>query len=305
MRKAISGIFVLFAFIIGVQDRALCSDVPGLFPSWSAENLIVNRPVNIQGLTGLLFTNSAYTQPAGSVTLGISGLGERNSDLNYSLAQGTASLTVGITSRIEAGVRGKMFGLKTGGFTDEVTERTKGMGDTDVLLKWRVSSQGAVVPALALGVGWTFPNGNDEKGLSEVKRESVKLMLMATGENRVLTNSFFVGIYLEAQAIYNDELHDNRENLNKDRYGAANAGILFPLTHENNLQFLFEYTAVFNRDLVFLNDGNYTGLVPGLRFVTDDFNFTLGFQRIKREDASDPSGHRRSSRFAGTIGYRF
>ncbi len=303
MRKAISGILVLIVFIIGFQDQAF-SDGSGLLPRWSADGLIVNRPVNMQGLTGLLFTNSAYTQPAGSITFGLSGLGERNSDLNYSLAQGTASITIGLANRLEAAVRGKMFGLKIGGFTDQVTERTAGQGDTDVLLKWRFSSQTDIIPALAFGLSWTFPSGVAEKDFSEVKNESIKLMLIATGENRVLTHGF-VGIYLEAQAVYNDELHDNRESPYKDRYGVVNAGILFPLTDEHNLQFLLEYNRVYNRDRVFLYDGNYNGVVPGLRFVTDDFNVTLGFQRIKREDDSDPSGYRRSNRFAGTIGYRF
>lgn len=305
MRKAISGILVLFAFIIGIQDQAF-ADGSGLLPRWSADGLIVNRPVNMQGLTGLLFTNSAYTQPAGSVTFGLSGLGERNSDLNYTLAQGTGSITVGLTNRLEAAVRGKTIGLKIGGFTGDVPERTTGQGDTDVLLKWRFSSQGEIVPAFALGLSWTFPTGDTEKGFSEIDYERIKLMLIATGENRVLTHDF-VGVYIEAQAVYDDELHrkDHLDSPYKDRYGVVNAGILFPLTSEHNLQFLFEYTKVFNKDLVFLYDGNYTGVVPGLRFVTDDFNFTVGVQQIKREDDSDPSGHTRSYRFAGTIGYRF
>ncbi len=299
VRKAIFGLFVLFAFITGIQEQAFSESDTGYYPRYSAEGFIINRPVNIQGLTGLLFTNSAYTQPAGSVTLGLSGLAENSSEPNYTAAQGTASITYGLTDRVEAAVRGKMLGKNFG----SSETRETGAGDTDLLLKWNVSSQGETMPALAFGFGWTIPTGDEHKGFTEAKYESIKIMAIASGENRVL-DSGFLGIYMEAQAVFNDQLHKDGRSPYKEKYGVVNAGILFPLSDDNNLQFLFEYTSVLKRDLMMMYDKDYKGIVPGLRYVTDNFNLTLGWQILTRED-SRPKTDKNAGRLAGTISYRF
>jgi hypothetical protein len=253
----------------------------------------------MQGLTGLLFTNSAYTQPAGSVTIGFSGLGENSDAPDYSFGQAAASITVGLSDRIEAAVRGKRLGRNFG----SSVEKEMGAGDTDLLLKWRLSSQGESLPALALGFGWTFPTGDNDEGFAEIKYESIKVMAIAAGENRVLDDGF-IGIYLEAQAVFNDQLHQDDHTPYKDKYGVVNAGILFPLTDDNNLQFLLEYTQVTKRDRIILYDQNYTGIVPGLRFVTDNFSLTLGWQGITRKDPVQQAD-KKIGRVAGAINYRF
>src|SRR6266545_3618553 len=58
---------------------------------------VVNRPVNIQGLTGLIITNSAYTQPQGSMVIGLSAMAENSTAPNFSIIQGMATITGGIT----------------------------------------------------------------------------------------------------------------------------------------------------------------------------------------------------------------
>ncbi len=304
MKKAILSVLALFAFLAGTHVQAFSGFGYGYYPRWAADEYIINRPVNIQGLTGLLFTNSAYTQPAGSVTIGFGGIGEKRSDPDYSVGQGTASITVGLTDSVEAGVRGKIYATKLESTTSNETSREKGVGDTDLLLKWKVSSQGEVMPAIALGAGWTFPTGHLEKGFGEVKRESIKLMVMLTGENRILDEGF-LGIYAEGQAVFNEELHKDYESPYKERYGVVNAGLLFPLSTENNLQFLLEYTRVSSREHAILYDRNYTGVTPGLRFVTENFNLTLGLQRVKRETEPGSEPQRKRNRLAGTINYRF
>ncbi len=297
MRKAILG-FLVFAFILGVHTPAFSRESYGALPKYAADDQIINRPVNMQGLTGLLFTNSAYTQPAGSVTFGISGLGENSDIPDYSVAQGAATITIGLTDRVEAGVRGKMFGTNFGSSTGPET----GTGDTDLLLKWNFSAQGENMPALAFGFGWTFPTGDPEMGFTEIKYESIKLMVIAAGENKVL-NDGFLGIYMEAQAVFNDQLHKDGDSPYKEKYGVVNAGILFPLSDDNHLQLLFEYTSVLKRDYALLYDRNYRGVVPSLRYVTENFNLTLGLQRISRADAGP--GANEANRFAGTMSYRF
>ena len=299
VRKAILGFFVFFAFIAGAQEQAFSRDSYRDYRSYSADGVIVNRPVNMQGLTGLLFTNSAYTQPAGSFTFGLAGLGENSEEPNYSIAQATASITIGLSDQVEAAVRGKMIGTNLG---SSATVET-GMGDADLQLKWRFSSQGETLPASAFGFGWTIPTGDSDKGFSEVKYESIKIMVIAAGENRVLDDGF-LGIYMEAQAVFNDQLHKDADSSYKEMYGVINAGILFPLSDDNRMQFLLEYTRVVNRDIQMLYDKNYTGFAPGLRYVTDNFNITLGMQQITREDSA-PGADPKATRIAGAMSYRF
>jgi hypothetical protein len=299
VKNAIVVFFVFFAFITGAQEQAFSRDSYEYYPRYAADDQIINRPVNMQGLTGLLFTNSAYTQPAGSVTFGLAGLAEDSSEPEYSVAQATASLTIGLSDRVEAAVRGKMFGRNFG----SSAVRETGMGDTDLLLKWRFSSQGENLPALAFGFGWTFPTGEDDKGFTEAKYESVRIMVMAAGENRVLDDGF-IGIYMEAQAVFNDQLHKDSDSPYKDKYGVVNAGILFPLSDDNHLQLMLEYTRVLKKEFQMLYDRNYTGIVPGLRYVTENFSLTLGLQKISRDD-SGPAADEKANRIAGAVNYRF
>ncbi len=296
----ISVVLVFFTIVIGAGGTAFCADGFGSYDRSSDDGdhdlVVINRPVNVFGLTGLLFTNSAYTQPAGRVALGLSAVGENSDTPNFSVVQGGASLTIGITDRLEVGVRGTMVGTNLG--SSSTTEI--GTGDTDVLVKWRFKSQGDTLPALALGLGWTFPTGDEKKGFSEIKYEGIKVMALATSEKRILDDSF-IGVYLEAQAVLNDQLHQDTKTSFKDQYGVVNAGLLFPISDDNDLQFIFEYNRVFKKDVTTLYERDYSALTPGLRFVTERFNLSIGLQLMNKNEA----GVKNDYRLAGTMSYSF
>ncbi len=300
MKRMISVILVFFTIVIGSGGTAFCADGFGSYDRSSDDGdhelVVINRPVNVFGLTGLLFTNSAYTQPAGRVALGISAVGENSDTPNFSIVQGGASLTIGITDRLEVGVRGTMVGTNLG--SSSTTEI--GTGDTDVLVKWRFKSQGDTLPALALGLGWTFPTGDEKKGFTEIKYEGIKVMALATSEKRILDDSF-IGVYLEAQAVLNDQLHQDTKTSFKDQYGVINAGLLFPISDDNDLQFIFEYNRVFKKDITTLYERDYSALTPGLRFVTERFNLSIGLQLLNKNE----TGVKNDYRLAGTMSYAF
>lgn len=69
--------------------------------------VVINRPPGIQGLTGLLVTNSAFTQPSGKLALGISIMAEDSETPDYSVMQMPLTLTFGISRDIEIGLKGK------------------------------------------------------------------------------------------------------------------------------------------------------------------------------------------------------
>ncbi len=266
------------------------------------EVVVINRPVNIQGLTGLLFTNSAYTQPAGNVTFGLSVLAEDSSVPNFSIVQGGATMTVGLADTLEIGVKGKMIDKNLGSSTTEEV----GAGDTDLLIKWRFLSQGEFMPALAVGLAWKFPTADVTKGLSEVKYEGVTLMAIATSEKRV--EDTVIGLYLEAQAVFNDQYHGQPRNTTADtsymeKYGVVNAGLLVPISDDDHLQLMVEYNRVFKKDIETLYERNYSALTPGLRYVTENFNISVGVQRLNKEDTGSTAAN--DNRYVGTMSYKF
>jgi len=142
---------------------------------------VVNRPVNVQGLTGLIITNSAYTQRRGSIVVGLSAIAENSSEPNFSMARGIATITAGVTDRIEVGAKAKVIASNMG----SSDTREIGAGDTDLLFKWRLSSAGETLPAIALGLAYTIPTGDTEKGFSEVKREGIRFMVIGASEKEM------------------------------------------------------------------------------------------------------------------------
>jgi len=259
--------------------------------------VVMGRPVNIQGLTGLLITNSAYTRAAGEVAIGLSASLEDSSDPNYSIVLGALTATIGLTDRFEVGLKGKMVATNVG----SDTTREVGQGDTDVLLKWRISSQGDTLPAFALGFAYTFPTGDSTKGFNEVEQQGIKLMLIATSENKILDDSF-IGVYFEGQAVYNDQIHRVGAVAKEEAYGVINAGLLFPISDDNRVQLGLEYNKVFKKDIVTLNEGNYTAFTPSLRYAGDIFYAQAGVQFLSVDTTSPP---RADKRLIGSLGLIF
>jgi len=206
---------------------------------------------------------------------------------------------MGITDRLEVGLKGKMIATNLG----SADNREVGTGDADLVFKYRFASQGDTLPAWALGFAYTFPTGNSTKGFSEVKYEGLKLMVIGTSEKKILDDSF-IGIYFEAQAVYNDEIHREGVVTNKDAYGVVNAGLLFPVSDDNRLQLALEYNKVFNKDIITLYEGNYSAFTPSLRYAGESFNVQAGVQFLSR-DKTQTGTSTADQRLIGSISYVF
>jgi hypothetical protein len=259
-------------------------------------SIVVNRPVNVQGLTGLILTNSAYTQRRGDMVIGLSGLAEDSTSPDFSIAQGIVTITGGITDRIEFGAKVKVVSTNLGSSNTSET----GLGDTDLLCKWRVTSAGETLPAIALGLAYTVPTGDEAKGLSEAKKEVIRVMLIGSTEKE-MPGDYFLGVYFEGQIVLVDQIKRPVTSPYGDQYGVFNAGILFPLTQNRQLQFLVEYQEVVKKDVVTVFDQDHSAVMPGLRYVTPDLNISLGVQFLHRDQA----GIGNNEQYVGTISYAF
>jgi len=295
MRSAIvSGVIILLTMI--GQSAAGSSYLDyGEVPKDDAST-VINRPANIQGLTGLIFTNSAYTQPKGRIVVGLASIGENSGDPNFSIAQGFATITAGITDRIEIGIRGQAIATNLG----SSQTRETGLGDTDVLVKWRISSEYDPWPAIALGIAYTFPTGDSAKGYNDVEDYGLRFMVIGTAEKE-MPGDYFIGVYFEGQVVYKDKIPWTDGKSYSEKYGVVNAGLLFPLTESRKLQAMFEYTTVVKKNIPTVNAMNSTGLMPGLRYVTEHANISVGVQFYHRDEA----GFNDTLRYVGTLSYAF
>jgi len=257
---------------------------------------VVNRPVNVQGLTGLIITNSAYTQRRGSIVVGLSAIAENSSEPNFSMARGIATVTYGVTDRIEVGAKAKVIASNMG----SSDTRETGAGDTDLLFKWRLSSAGETLPAIALGLAYTIPTGDTEKGFSEVKREGIRFMVIGASEKE-MPGDYVLGVYFEGQMVFIDQLQRPADTPYADKYGVINAGVLSPLDKNRRWQAIVEYNQVVKKDKESLYDENYIAIMPGLRYVTPNLNISLGVQFLNR----DQEGAENSTRYVGTVSYTF
>jgi hypothetical protein len=257
---------------------------------------VINRPANLQGLTGLIFTNSAYTQPKGRIVVGLASIGENSSDPNFSIAQGFATITAGITDRIEIGIRAQAIATNLG----SSQTRETGLGDTDVLVKWRISSEYDPWPAIALGIAYTFPTGDSANGYNDVEDYGLRFMVIGTAEKE-MPGDYFIGVYFEGQVVYKDKFPWTDGKSYSEKYGVVNAGLLFPLTESRKLQAMLEYTTVVKKNIPTVNAMDSTGLMPGLRYVTEHANISVGVQFYDREEA----GFEDTLRYVGTLSYAF
>jgi len=296
VKTLIALVFGFFVLITGYQAFALARYSEREYGSSDDPSLVVNRPVNVQGLTGLIITNSAYTQPKGRMVIGLSATAENSSKPDLSIIQGIATVTGGVSDRIELGVKTKVIATNTGGSD---TRRT-GSGDTDLLFKWRLSSAGETLPAMALGLAWTLPTGETAKGFSEVKHEGIRLMVIGTSEKE-MPGDYVFGVYFEGQLVFIDQLRRPAASLYADKYGVINAGVLFPLIDNRRLQAIVEYNRVVQKDTVTLYDQNLEAVMPGLRYVTPNLNISLGVQFLRRDQA----GADNDNRYVGTLSYKF
>ena len=294
-RSAIVGGVIILLTMIGQPAAGSSYLDSGEVPKDDASK-VINRPANLQGLTGLIFTNSAYTQPKGRIVVGLASIGENSGDPNFSIAQGFATITAGITDRIEIGIRGQAIATNLG----SSQTRETGLGDTDVLVKWRISSEYDPWPAIALGIAYTFPTGDSAKGYNDVEDYGLRFMVIGTAEKE-MPGDYFIGVYFEGQVVYKDKIPWTDGKNYSEKYGVVNAGLLFPLTESRKLQAMLEYTTVVKKNIPTVNAMDSTGLMPGLRYVTEHANISVGVQFYDREEA----GFEDTLRYVGTLSYAF
>jgi len=256
--------------------------------------LVINRPPNIQGLTGLLVMNSAFTRPAGTLAVGGSAMIEDSGKPDYSVIQTPITLTFGITETIEAGLKAKYVNYAKG------TE--SGIGDTELAFKWRWQTHSTTFPELAVGMAGILPTASESKGLNEVTNWGVKIMALATSETSIASGSV-LGIYLETQAVFIDGFSYGKKTNTQDGHGVINAGLLLPVSTNNRFQAILELNKTLKkrRSNTLLADDNQTAITPALRYVTDTLSVTAGAQLLSK----DTKGYEDTIRWIGTLSYQF
>ena len=297
MKTLIAGVLGCFIILLtGPQAFALTAYSDQEYDISDDPSLVVNRPVNAQGLTGLIITNSAYTQRKGNMVIGLSAIAEDSTKPDFSMVQGIATVTGGILDRVELGVKTKMIATNIG----SSDTRESGAGDTDLLFKWRISSAGETLPAIALGLAYTLPTGESSKGYREVEREGIRLMVIGSSEKE-MPGDYVFGVYFEGQIVFIDQLRRPANTVYADKYGVINAGVLFPLIENRRLQAIVEYNRVVKKDTATLSDQNSEAVMPALRYVTPNLNISLGVQFLHREQ----TGFENDNRYVGTLSYTF
>ena len=238
---------------------------------------VINRPPNIQGLTGLMVMDSAFTRPAGTMAVGGSIMFEDSNKPEYRIIQAPITLTFGITDTIEAGIKLKYVSVDV--TTPKMSE--SGLGDTELAVKWRWNSHSATTPELAVGIAGILPTGSESKGLNDVKNWGVKIMALASSETKISTD-FVLGLYMEAQMVFIDTF-SAANTANEDRYGVLNAGVLLPVSADNRFQAMLELNDTINKNITGLAEGTQLGITPALRYVTNTMNVTAGAQFLKKD----------------------
>jgi len=278
-----------------VASFLLSTTIPCAFPARVfAEDLeMINRPVNTSGLTGLLFTTIPFTLPTRSVEIGVSVLSEDSTIPKYTITQfPVVTVTTGIAQGMEVAIRGSY--IQT---TDISGNKTRGAGDTELSYKWNFWPQKeySAVPAVALIMTGIVPTGDKDILQNEVFHWGARFGLAAGSE--IDWGAHVIGIYADAQMM----VHDLSDEENKDIYGIANAGLLFPISKYRNLQMFAEYSIVNGKNKRTVEDGNYSAFTPGLRLVSERFNFSIGTQFMHKTLA----GYENSNRVVAMISVKF
>ena len=268
-----------------------------VYRSVSAEELmIVNRPVNTSGLTGLLFTTAPYTLNPGTVEVGASILYESSVKPDYTATEYPLSISIGMKHNSELAIRGSYYDLKEGPTGTAVTERKT--GDVEILYKWNFfpPSETSIRPAFSLIIAGNFPTENNaDMKISAASHWGAMLGLSAGTE--ISWSDHVLGIYADA----NVKGQDPTEPRLRDIYGIYDAGLLFPISKYQNLQMLLEYTIVQGRQKTSLEGGDYSAFTYGLRLVGERFNLTMGAQFLHKK----PDGYDNSEKIVGLMSMKF
>jgi len=258
---------------------------------------IVNRPINTNGLTGLLFTTSPYTLSTGTVEIGSGALYESSVVPDYSVTEFPVLIAVGVGKNMEIGLRGSYYSLKEGSTSTAVNVRST--GDIQLSYKWNFLPQAedSKAPGVALIVTGIFPVEHDlNKKIDSVLHWGLRIGLCA-GTEFNYWKDHIMGIYADIQAAGQDLTEERLQ----DVYGIFNTGLLLPISKYDNLQILTEYTVVYGRNKLSLTGGDYSALTFGIRLVSERFNLTMGSQYLYKY----VEGFDNSSRVIGLMSMKF
>jgi len=258
-------------------------------PAIQAEELdIINRPVNISGLTGLIITASPFTLPPRTFEIGAMVLSENSLVPKYTLTSYPLTISLGLASDKEIALRTQYVYLN-----EDPGIKSHGMGDTELSFKWNVLPQpeGRYRPGIAVMATGIFPTGDQEEGTNSVShwgcRAGVSLGSEIAWEDRI------IAVYADSQVA----VQDLSDEMQRDSYVLVNAGFLVPISKYRNLQLLIEYNRRAGKDIVNIDGGDYSAVTYGLRLVNERFNLTFGTQFIHKET----EGYNNSSRVLGML----
>ncbi|MFA5072428.1 MAG: hypothetical protein WC539_00785 [Nitrospirota bacterium] len=259
--------------------------------SSAAEELdIVNRPVNVSGLTGLLFTSSPYTLPKGTFEIAASLLYENSVRPDFSITEFPLTISAGITDHAELALRGSYFQVRDEPSSGVGTERRP--GEVELSYKWNFLPQpeDSNRPGLALIMTAIAATDSSHKSNKKSGVQNWGMKAGLAGGSEITVKEYVFCIYADIQA----QAQDLEDQQRSDLYGIMNAGMLFPISKYRNLQMLVEYSHVFENSS---GGGNYGALTYGIRLVSERFNATLGSQFLYKQQ----EGYDNSSRILALI----
>ncbi len=237
-----------------------------------AEELeMVNRPINLNGLTGLLYTTTPYTLAPGVVEAGFASLSEDSAIPAYTLNESPVVLAAGIGHDMEMAFRATYFSQQTG---TGPQIGSHGVGNPELAYKWNFKPQQeySSVPVVSFLLTALFPSEDTKSGFTQVKNWGLHIGVSAGSE--ISWEEHILGIYADATMA----LHDLTNSRYRDRYGSMNAGILLPISKQRNLQLFLEYGFVGGKSVVNVYGLDYSAITYGLRMVSERINLTIGAQ---------------------------
>jgi hypothetical protein len=257
---------------------------------------MLNRPVNTHGLTGILLTTAPYTLPPGIVEVGVSVLSENSVTPDYTITEYPASVTMGLPRNAELSLHGSYIHITEGAPASAPTDRQT--GDLEMMYKWNFLPQpeASLWPAVSLIAGGGLPTGNNQDGKINSAQHWSMLLGIAAGLE-IDWQDHALGIYLDGAVKGMDPAQKHL----RDLYGTFNAGLLLPISKNQNLQMLLEYSMINGKDRITRDGSDYTGLTYGLRLVNERFNLTFGTQYLHKRTP----GYERSGRVIGVMSSKF
>jgi len=262
-------------------------------PSPAEELELINRPVNMSGLTGLVFTTAPFTLPTRSIEIAIATLSENSTVPDFSVSKlPVLSITAGIAQNMELALNSSAFRT-----TMNQGETKKGTGDTELSYKWNFlpQTESSLYPAVALFVTGIAPTGDRNLNLGVVAHWGAKFGLSVGRE--ITWGDHVLVACVDGQMV----VHDSTDERFRDTYGILNIGLLYPISKYRNLQVIVEYNLVNGIDKISDVGGDYTALTFGLRLVSERFNLTIGSQFLRKR----VEGFENASRVIGMASIKF